>query len=241
MIQVKTIASGSKGNCYHLSSGKHELLIECGIKWRDIKAALNFDIARIKACCISHAHRDHCLAVREVLLAGIPVIANATTASRLNVPERSLSHKINVILNGQGLKHDFARTIFWRVYGFPLRHDEDYDCTGYMIEDGDDQLIFITDTGFSDHTFPDCSILMIEANFSEKLLHEAVDSGTTNKTLANRIYQHHMSIERVVELIRKSKMARLREVRLLHLSGAHSDEALFKRLVQEVAGVPVYV
>ncbi|HFL1025859.1 MBL fold metallo-hydrolase [Listeria monocytogenes] len=60
-----TIASGSKGNAYVISSGRSQLLIECGINFDKIRKALNFDLSAVEGCLISHEHGDHVAGVKK--------------------------------------------------------------------------------------------------------------------------------------------------------------------------------
>lgn len=56
MLMLKTVGSGSSGNCYILSSRKTSLLIDLGIKEKEIKKALDFNIIDIAGCIVSHKH-----------------------------------------------------------------------------------------------------------------------------------------------------------------------------------------
>ena len=55
MIEVEAIASSSNGNCYRLISGTHELLLEAGLPFKAIKAAVKYQLGRLDGCLISHA------------------------------------------------------------------------------------------------------------------------------------------------------------------------------------------
>jgi phosphoribosyl 1,2-cyclic phosphodiesterase len=55
-MKLKVLASGSKGNCYLLSTPTGILLIEAGIPWKQIQKGLNFDLREVVACLISHEH-----------------------------------------------------------------------------------------------------------------------------------------------------------------------------------------
>ena len=56
MIEFKTIASGSSGNCYIVSNGTHKLMIECGIPIKKIREKGGFCVHEIDGCLISHGH-----------------------------------------------------------------------------------------------------------------------------------------------------------------------------------------
>lgn len=56
MLTLKTVGSGSSGNCYILRSAKKNLLIDLGLKEKEIKKALDFNILDIAGCIVSHKH-----------------------------------------------------------------------------------------------------------------------------------------------------------------------------------------
>ena len=233
MITVKTIATGSKGNAYLLQSGDRWLLLECGIPFKKLQNALDHQVSRLDGCLVTHAHLDHAMCIREFDRYGVRVYAGEETFgwSAMSIYD----YNVSPIENGS----TFKISNHWKVTPFEGRHD--VTCLGYQISDGEDTLVFATDTGYCRYTFPGMTILMIEANFSEKILWENCDKGLLDRKRANRVFANHMSIERVVEMLKANDLSKLREVRLLHLSDSNSDEALFKRMIQEVAGVPVIV
>jgi phosphoribosyl 1,2-cyclic phosphodiesterase len=55
-ITIKTLASGSSGNAYHISDGKANVLIECGIPIAKIKQGLNYRLSEVEGVLISHEH-----------------------------------------------------------------------------------------------------------------------------------------------------------------------------------------
>ena len=72
-MTLKTIATGSTGNCYILTSdsGKH-LILDAGIPIAEIKKGLNFDIANVVGAIVTHCHNDHSLSVGKLRIMGIP-------------------------------------------------------------------------------------------------------------------------------------------------------------------------
>ena len=71
MIEIVPLASGSRGNCYHISDGRTPLLLECGIPYKEIQKGLNFRMSELAGCLISHEHQDHCRAVVDMMKAGV--------------------------------------------------------------------------------------------------------------------------------------------------------------------------
>ena len=55
-MKLKTISSGSHGNCYLLETDAEKLILDCGLPIKVIKQGLDFDLGGIQGVLISHAH-----------------------------------------------------------------------------------------------------------------------------------------------------------------------------------------
>jgi len=53
--------------------------------------------------------------------------------------------------------------------------------------------------------------------------------------------KNHMSLSTCKDFLLANDLKQCREIHLLHLSQANSDEKLFKKEIEELIGVPVYV
>ena len=82
-----TIASGSAGNCYRITDGTTSILIECGIPIKDIRSGLGYQLSEISACLISHEHKDHCVAIKDILKLGIDCYMSQGTKEALIFPD----------------------------------------------------------------------------------------------------------------------------------------------------------
>ena len=51
------ISTGSVGNSYILDVNGEKLILELGVRWKDILKALNYNLESVRACLVSHAHR----------------------------------------------------------------------------------------------------------------------------------------------------------------------------------------
>lgn len=56
MFMMKTIGSGSSGNCYVLESGKEILILESGISFAEVKEAIDYQTSKIVGVLSSHEH-----------------------------------------------------------------------------------------------------------------------------------------------------------------------------------------
>jgi ribonuclease BN (tRNA processing enzyme) len=95
-------------------------------------------------------------------------------------------------------------------------------------------MVFITDAMYCKYKFEGLKHIMIEANYSDKLM----DPNQT--TLNNRIKKSHMSIETACEFI-KINSGSLETVTLLHLSDRNSNAEEFLKQVKQITGCRVYI
>lgn len=56
MLMLKTIATGSSGNCYALMNDNQILLIDMGVSASEIKRGINYKISDVSGCIVSHRH-----------------------------------------------------------------------------------------------------------------------------------------------------------------------------------------
>lgn len=226
MIKIKTIASGSKGNAHIIQSENNTLLLDAGVTFRKIQQATEFNIAKIDACFITHRHGDHSNAAQMLIKRGIKVYAPKDTADKFK-GVIALEAKKSLIVGS------------FTVTPFDVPHD--VPCFGYLIKAGNEKLLYVVDAEYVRYNFKDITHIMLEANHSREIIMERANSGKLPMKLAERIIKSHMSIEAAIEFLKKNDLSRLKEIRLLHLSDDNSDALKFKRTIQELVGVEVYV
>ncbi|EAC5129655.1 MBL fold metallo-hydrolase [Listeria monocytogenes] len=231
-MEIRTIASGSKGNAYVISSGRSKLLIECGINFDVIRKALNFDLSDVSGCLVSHEHGDHTAGVKKMLrTSNIKIYASEGTLSALNVPD---SRQFI-------LKEKSAQDIGdWTVLPFRTEHDAK-EPLGFMIQRKNEKLLFITDSYYVRYKFNNINYLMIECNYSSDILEENVINKVIHPVQKKRVLQSHFSLENVKDFLKANDLSQLREIHLLHISEKNGDKERFKKEIQAMTGVPVYV
>lgn len=220
-MRIKTIASGSTGNCYLIESGTTKLLIEAGIQLKKIYKALGFKLNGVDACLISHQHQDHCKAVKDIEnKTSVPVFCPGIVKKIENL-------KISRDIQN---KRSFQIGCF---HILPLALNHDVECYGFLISTASESLFYVSDTGFINYEIQGLTHLMIETNHSIQSLAESDQIYT--KTIGKR----HLSIENAVNFI--GKHAGLKEIHLIHLSQHNADAKIFKRLIQSISKCPVYI
>ena len=239
MIDVKTIGSGSSGNCYLVDINDTKILLECGLPFKKIQKALDYKVSDIDFCLVTHEHIDHAKAVKDLMKAGVDCYMTKGTAEALEVS----GHRLKIFKNWAEAK--YLTTYVSDILIQPLRtiHDAK-EPVMYYIEDikTTESLLFVTDTAYMAYKIPSfINVLMIECNYVKRLIDERVEENKINVSLRNRIVRNHMSLETVLEALDDVKMTRLKKVYVLHLSDSNSDEKLIRNSIEEKLGVPVEV
>ena len=233
MIDIKVFGSGSSGNGYLIDDGRSQILIECGVKFELVKRKMKFDLSKVAGMVISHEHGDHSKEIQKVLkTTAIDIYASEGTLNALNVPK----FRANVLNIGKSVQIGT-----WTVIPFDVVHDA-AEPMGFVFENASkERLLFVTDTRLLHYKFKNITHMMVEANYSMKILIEKYSHGDLADMLKNRIIRSHFEFENSKSFIKLNSSDKLQVVWLLHLSDSNSDEELFKREVQELTGVPVYI
>lgn len=222
---LKVIGTGSKGNTYILENDTEALVIECGMSIKSIKEAVNFNVGKIAGCIVTHEHQDHCKSINQLFAAGVNVFASGGTLKALKATENHRAHavknKVPFYVGGFKImafdvKHDCAEP-----FGFLINHKE----TG--------NVLFLTDTFYSAYTFKNLNNIIIEANFSKKIIDAKLRAGATPKFLRDRILKNHFSLENCLDALSKNDITAVNNIVLIHLSDTNSHAVDFKTAVQK--------
>ncbi len=232
MIKIKSLASGSKGNCYYISDGSSGLLIEAGIPIKKIKESLNYKLSDVEGCLISHEHKDHSKAVEDLCKSGIDCYMSPGTRQALG---NIYSHRLNVIMDP---KFKISK---WLVINFLVEHDCEQPLGFIIINQKGERLLYVTDTYYIKWIMPELEYIMLEINYSTDILNANVEKGIIPESHKNRVIKSHMSLETAKGFLRANDLSKVREIWLLHLSDANSDAERFKREIQELTGKEVYI
>jgi phosphoribosyl 1,2-cyclic phosphodiesterase len=230
-MDIQVLASSSKGNCYRVSNGSTPLLLECGIRFKEIQQKLNFRLSEIAGCLLSHSHQDHSKALRDIMKAGIDCYMSQGAAEALGVS----GHRAHIVKAKEQFKIGT-----WTIFPFDTVHDA-AEPLGYLLASGKEKLLFATDTAYLKYKFRGLTHIMIEANYQREILENSVEEGLVPAVVRNRIRRSHFDLEHLKEFFRANDLSQLQEVWLLHLSDGNSDERRFKREIQELTGKMVFI
>ncbi|MEH6941491.1 MBL fold metallo-hydrolase [Bacillus sp. JJ722] len=232
MITITALASSSKGNCYHITDGKTPLLLEAGIKFKEIQRKLNFQTSNIAGCLVTHEHGDHCKGLKDVLKAGIDCYMSSGTAEAINIKH----HRIKPVR----AKEQFQIGT-WTILPFDVNHDVSEPYGFLLVNQEGEKLLFATDTYYIKYKFTGLTHIMIECNYSMDILDANIVTGRVPAMMKKRLIKSHFSLENLKEFFKANDLSKVQEIWLLHLSDNNSDEELFKKEIQELTGKLVHV
>lgn len=229
-MMLKVLGSSSKGNCYILENESEALILEAGIKFQDVKKALNWNIAKVKGCLVTHRHGDHSKYIKD--LAG----CFYTLALQDVFEFRGVTgNKLVPITPGSRYKCGN-----FKIIPFEVHHD--VPCVGYLIDHPDmGTLMFLTDSYECDYRFADLQHILIECNYSDKYLVEAINEGRTFARQRDRLLKSHLSLPGCLEFLNTSDLSKVKEIVLIHLSSENSNADEFVKAVEDDARKPTYV
>lgn len=241
-MNLKVIASGSKGNCTWLKSSAGEnILLDAGIPYKKIAEAMNFE--NVDYALITHEHSDHAnkTTIQTLLERGTEVYMTEGTRFAMKLERRHNLHifwaRLDMeLIEIESCKFNALQTV----------HDAAEPVKFSVFIDGE-RLLYVTDTMYMTHWNDGVAftIMMVETNYSESDL----EKSKVDEWQKKRIRECHLSIEQVVKHFEWMKsyepitgeFSQLKEIHLLHISKRHGDGAEFKAKVEEVVGdIPVY-
>ncbi|ERI94201.1 metallo-beta-lactamase domain protein [Clostridiales bacterium oral taxon 876 str. F0540] len=225
---LKVLGSGSKGNCYLLQNDKETLMLECGLPYKTILKGLGFNLSNVTWCLITHEHKDHSKAIDELTSYGITAYSSMSTFDTLGIKNHSVkaisAEKLfrigDFIVLPLEAQHDAAEPL-----SFLIQHPEF------------GKLLFITDIYYCKYKFKELDHIMIECNYSMKILQEK----ELPKGLKSRIVKSHFELENVKDFLKSNDLSQVKNITLIHLSGSNSNAAQFKEEIEKRTGKPVYI
>lgn len=227
MIKVKSIASGSSGNCYYLTKDNSHLLLEAGVSLKKIRVGTNFNLPRCDGVLISHAHGDHSKFAKDLPRLSVPIYASKGTLDTLKVEG-------NIVKNGRGFNVGK-----WNILPFDVKHDAQ-EPLGFVINHDEDHLVFATDTYYLETVFQGATQFLIECNYCYDLLEKNMKEGRIHQKRYLRTLESHFSLENLIEYFKLYNMRGVKEIRLIHLSNENSDQERMINSIQCLTGVPTY-
>ena len=216
-MNLKVIGTGSSGNAILVNDGQTNLLLDAGVPFKVINKALDYKIDSLVAVLVGHAHFDHSKAVSDLVRAGIPIVINDETATKVcgEIPYTQVK--------GQTIGD-------WKVISFPVEHD-DVMPVGFLVYNQlhKHRLTYVTDTGFMEYLPEKQNTIIVECSYCPDILEDnRIEIGEERYL---RLKKYHFGLNRVIEFLKAVDKSELKNIILVHLSKTNSDE---KQMVEEI-------
>ena len=230
-MEITSLASSSKGNCYIVNDGKTNLMIEAGISLQSMREK-GINPASIDGLLISHEHKDHCKYWYQ-LVNYAPICMSMGTYEGLDKKDHNITN----------IKIVTANKIFklgsYIIYPFRTEHDAK-EPFGFYIHSTktNENLLFATDTYYINNRFDNLNYVMVECNYDREYLEKNPNISKGRKL---RTMRSHFEINNVLEFLKANDLSNVRLVYLMHLSNGNSNAETFRKRVEEVTGVPVII
>ena len=213
--KLTVIGSGSSGNSYALWAGDECLLLECGMKRKDMLKGIDYQTQSVVCCLVSHEHKDHCGYLKDIQRYGFPVVSSIPVAERIKI-----MYNIDII----GVKRN-SRKKFGGFTVIPMQVPHDgVECDGFVIiHEAFGKLVFLTDLEYCPYDLSNMgiNIALVECNYNETYLGHDV----ANKT---HVLRGHMELKTCQRFIKKISNDGLKNVILIHLSESNGNGAEFQ-------------
>ena len=177
-MKVSVLSSGSKGNCTYIETTNHKILIDIGTSSLYVEKSLKsigVNPEDIDIILITHAHVDHVGGLRVFSKKYNPLVyISDKILKESNLKIENVSSGEDVVINS-----DIS------IRSIRLSHDVT-DIKGYVIEEDNDSMVYITDTGYiNENNFKyikNKNLYVFESNHDVEML------------MNNPKYPHHTKI-----------------------------------------------
>ena len=111
-------------------------------------------------------------------------------------------------------------------------------CYSFIIKcPSGEKILFATDLSKFNYKVSGCDVIMMEANYDENLVYEALARGEVVRSQS----ENHLEINDCLEAVERCVDKNTQLIILLHLSDGYSDEKRFQKIVQKATGKRVGV
>ena len=228
-MELQVIGTGSSGNAYLLRADRHVLLLDAGLPIKAIMRAA--DWKTLQGCLITHEHQDHAKAAKDLAKMGLQTYMSEGTLGAIN------EDGILTALNAVQMLSPFTVGEF-TVMAFETQHDASQPC-GWLIRyrPTGETALYATDTYYLKYTFPGVDYWIIECNYVDEIVDAQQQEGILSSALRSRLKKSHLSLRRLLDVLKANDLTKTKAVVLVHLSNERSDEKAMVSAVKEVTGL----
>lgn len=215
-MKYTLLASGSKGNSCLIETRESKILIDCGTTKKYLLSCFNdlgYKFTDLDALVLTHSHSDHISQIKHFY--DVPMYSPFHVEQAKDV---TLVHS-----------HNGFQINDLTFYPIELSHDSDI-VMGYIIFDGYEKLVYITDTGYiKDEDLIHCvdaNYIILESNYDPALLLNSNRPYLTKMRIMSD--KGHLSNEKCGYYLSQIVTENTSEIVLAHMSleANHPDVAL---------------
>lgn len=226
-MKLKTIATGSSGNCHALIADTGEiLLLDLGENEKKIKKGIGWRISDVVGAIVTHKHADHSKSVKDFERMGVPVLKPCENASDIGLK------------NISGFKvQSFDLTTIDGRWAHTDADGEPCACYGFLIEHKEmGRMLYITDTALVKWRFKNINHILLGVNYDKDMIYP------DSEGKKNHIFGGHMEIDTACEFVKANNSDSLHNVIMCHLSADNADSDKFiERMKKACPAANVYV
>ena len=221
-MNLLTVGSGSSGNCHLLRTNNQVLILDAGVRIKEINKAIGYDLEPVQGAIVTHDHMDHIKAVSDLKLMGIPVFAPYAEEK----PKRVFLGDFTV------------KSIPMRNNGKWLHTNGDgSECPvcGFLVHAEHKNILYLSDFMYCPYKFQSYHLqtMIIGCNYEDDM---TIDNSAKNF----HVRLGHASLSTVKDFIDVNKTDDLQHIVLCHISQS-ADAIRMVEEIKEVAGAGVTV
>ena len=217
-MKIHCIGSSSSGNCYVIESLGQYLIVELGCAFKEVLAEIDWKVEKVDGCLVSHRHIDHLSNLGNALQYLIPVYSNKEVAEDhplINILTTEYSYMIGS----------------FKVQCLKVPHNA--LCYSFIIKcPSGEKILFATDLSKFNYKVSGCDVIMMEANYDEDIIYEALARGEVVRSQS----ENHLEIKDCLEAVERCVDTNTQLIILLHMSDGYSDEKRFQKMVHKATG-----
>ena len=229
-MKIKTIASGSKGNCSIVLSKDTNIIIDMGISYLTLKRSLennSLSFLDFNGILITHCHSDHTKGLTNII---------KNTNLNIYIPEDMYDSLSKFIpRNRCTFVNDNFQIGTLKIELIHTSHDAP-SSVGYIINDDNKKLSYVTDTGYINRKYLSkmigCDAYLIESNHDEVMLME----GPYPRFLKERVISDlgHLSNKTTTSYLKRIVRDNTKNIILAHISEKNNTyEKVYETITDE--------